>query len=159
MQGGEVTLTQEQSGGTQVLVDLVLLEAGHTEGETLEIRGELARRTLVVMVSARAGDLPAPRVVRLEDLEIDLGRYEVRRAGHLVDLTTKERELLVALARRDGELVRREDLAEEVWGCGLWPVNRSLDVHMSSLRRKLGDTAREPRYIQTVHGIGFRILH
>jgi DNA-binding response OmpR family regulator len=94
----------------------------------------------------------------VEDLEIDVERHQARRNGKVVDLTTKERELLVALARRAGGLARREELAEEVWGCGLWPVNRSLDVHMSSLRRKLGEDARQPRYIQTVHGIGFRLL-
>ena len=98
------------------------------------------------------------QVVRAGDLEIDLDRYEVRRYGELIDLTTKELGLLVALARRSGELVRRDELAQEVWGTGLWPVNRSLDVHMSSLRRKLGDTPRHPRYLQTVHGLGFRLL-
>ena len=107
------------------------------------------------------GRASAPRttqVVRAGDLEIDLDRYEVRRYGEPIDLTTKELGLLVALARRSGELVRRAELAEEVWGTGLWPVNRSLDVHMSSLRRKLGDTPRHPRYLQTVHGLGFRLL-
>jgi two-component system alkaline phosphatase synthesis response regulator PhoP len=89
---------------------------------------------------------------------VDLANRQARRAGLVVHLTTKERELLIALARRGGGVVRREELAEEVWGRGLWPVSRSLDVHMSSLRRKLGDAAREPRYIQTVHGIGFRLL-
>lgn len=97
-------------------------------------------------------------VVRAGDLEVDVDRYEARRSGQPVDLTTKELGLLVALARRPGVLVRREELAEEVWGTGLWPVNRSLDVHMSSLRRKLGDTPRQPRYVQTVHGLGFRLL-
>ncbi len=97
-------------------------------------------------------------VVRAGDLEVDVERYEARRQGQPVDLTTKELGLLVALARRPGVLVRREELAEEVWGTGLWPVNRSLDVHMSSLRRKLGDTPRQPRYVQTVHGLGFRLL-
>lgn len=109
-------------------------------------------------VLRRAGGPAVRSLVRLNDLEIDLERYEVRRGDHVVDLTTKERELIVALARRHGALVRREELAEEVWGSGLWPVNRSLDVHVSSLRRKLGDTARKPHYIQTVHGLGFRIL-
>jgi DNA-binding response OmpR family regulator len=98
------------------------------------------------------------RIVRAGDLEVDVDRYEARRQGQPVDLTTKELGLLVALARRPGVLVRREELAEEVWGTGLWPVNRSLDVHMSSLRRKLGDTPRQPRYVQTVHGLGFRLL-
>ncbi len=98
------------------------------------------------------------RVVQAGDLEIDVDRYEVCRHGEPIDLTSKELGLLVALARRSGELVRRDELAQEVWGTGLWPVNRSLDVHMSSLRRKLGDTPRHPRYVQTVHGLGFRLL-
>jgi two-component system, OmpR family, alkaline phosphatase synthesis response regulator PhoP len=109
----------------------------------------------------RCGRTVAPRttqVVRAGDLEIDLDRYEVRRYGEPIDLTTKELGLLVTLARRSGELVRRDELAQEVWGTGLWPVNRSLDVHMSSLRRKLGDTPRHPRYVQTMHGLGFRLL-
>ena len=101
---------------------------------------------------------PPSRVVQVGDLEINIDRYEVSREGQPIDLTSKELSLLVALARRAGELVRRDQLAEEVWGTGLWPVNRSLDVHMSSLRRKLGDTPRHPRYVQTVHGLGFRLL-
>lgn len=101
---------------------------------------------------------PPSRVVQVGDLEIYIDRYEVRRDGEAIALTSKELSLLVALARRPGELVRREQLAEEVWGTGLWPINRSLDVHMSSLRRKLGDQPRQPRYIQTVHGLGFRLL-
>src|SRR4051794_6975159 len=98
------------------------------------------------------------RIVRTGDLDINIDRFEVRQQGRPVDLTSKELALLVALARRIGELVRRDELAEEVWGTGLWAVNRSLDVHMSSLRRKLGDTPRPPRYVQTVHGLGFRLL-
>jgi DNA-binding response OmpR family regulator len=97
-------------------------------------------------------------VVRTGDVEIDLERYEARRDGQPLPLTTKELGLLVALARHPGRLVRREDLAEEVWGAGLWPVNRSIDVHMSSLRRKLGESSRQPRHVQTVHGLGFRLL-
>jgi DNA-binding response OmpR family regulator len=97
-------------------------------------------------------------VVRVGGLEVDVERYEARLDQKPLDLTTKELALLVALARRIGELVRREQLAEEVWGAGVWSVNRSLDVHMSSLRRKLGDSPHHPRYIQTVHGLGFRLL-
>jgi DNA-binding response OmpR family regulator len=106
----------------------------------------------------RATEPRSTRVVRAGDLDIDVDRYEVRRDGQPIDLTSKEIGLLVTLARRSGELVRRDQLAAEVWGTGLWPVNRSLDVHMSSLRRKLGDTPRHPRYVQTVHGLGFRLL-
>ena len=111
-----------------------------------------------VLLVQRGTGRPGPGVVRTGDLEVDLDRYEARRQGRPLDLTTKELGLLVALARRPGGLVRREELAEEVWGSGLWPVSRSLDVHISSLRRKLGDTPRHPRFVQTVHGLGFRLL-
>jgi DNA-binding response OmpR family regulator len=97
-------------------------------------------------------------VVHVAGLEIELDAMEARLDGRAVELTTKEREVLLALARRQGTVVRREDLAEEIWGCSLATVSRTIDVHMSSLRRKLGDQAREPQVIQTVHGIGFRLL-
>jgi len=111
-----------------------------------------------VLFTLRGSGGQATSIVRAGDLEVDVERYEARREGQPLPLTTKELGLLVALARKPGLLVRREELAEEVWGTGLWPVNRSLDVHMSSLRRKLGDTPRQPRYVQTVHGLGFRLL-
>jgi len=116
---------------------------------------ELVARCRTVL--RRAGRSVGPRIWA-RDLQIDLHRHEVRQRGCVVDLTTKERELLLALARRAGGLVRRAELIEEVWGSSLWQADRSLDVHMSSLRRKLGDDARNPRYIQTVHGSGFRLL-
>jgi DNA-binding response OmpR family regulator len=116
---------------------------------------ELVARCRTVL--RRAGRSVGPRIWA-HDLQIDLHRHDVRQRGRAVDLTTKERELLLALARRAGGLVRRAELIEEVWGSSLWQADRSLDVHMSSLRRKLGDDARNPRYIQTVHGSGFRLL-
>jgi DNA-binding response OmpR family regulator len=117
---------------------------------------ELVARCRSVLRRRRAA--PPGGVVRVGGLEVDVERYEARLDQKPLDLTTKELALLVALARRIGELVRREQLAEEVWGAGVWSVNRSLDVHMSSLRRKLGDSPHHPRYIQTVHGLGFRLL-
>jgi DNA-binding response OmpR family regulator len=117
---------------------------------------ELVARCRSVLRRRRAA--PPGGVVRVGALEIDVERFEARLDQRALDLTTKELALLVALARRIGELVRREQLAEEVWGAGVWSVNRSLDVHMSSLRRKLGDSPHHPRYIQTVHGLGFRLL-
>jgi DNA-binding response OmpR family regulator len=117
---------------------------------------ELVARCRAVLRRRRPG--PRGGVVRVGELEIDLERYEVRYQGRPLELTTKELGLLVALANRPGELVRREEIAEDVWGAGVWYVNRSLDVHMSSLRRKLGDSPHRPRYIQTVHGLGFRLL-
>jgi len=119
---------------------------------------ELVARCRSVLRRRQSQSGPRSGVVRVGELEVDIERYEARQQSRPLELTTKELALLVALARRVGELVRREQLAEEVWGAGVWSVNRSLDVHMSSLRRKLGDSPHRPRYIQTVHGLGFRLL-
>ena len=96
-------------------------------------------------------------LVRAADLEIDIGRFEVRRHGRPLPLTTKEVALMVALARHPGTVIGREELANQVWGCALQPVNRALDAHISSLRRKL-HAADHPPYIQTMHGVGFRLI-
>jgi DNA-binding response OmpR family regulator len=101
---------------------------------------------------------PQASLIRIGDLVLDPERFEVRRHDELLELTTKEFSLLLALGRRPGTVVRREELVEEVWGVGAWAANRSLDVHMSALRRKLGDSPHRPRYIRTVHGLGFRLV-
>jgi DNA-binding response OmpR family regulator len=101
---------------------------------------------------------PAPAgQLSVGDLEIDPDRFEVRRSGEELLLSTKEKELLFALARRAGANVRRSDLISEVWGLGPAEGRHTLDVHLSSLRRKLGDDPRCPRYIITLHGAGLRL--
>jgi DNA-binding response OmpR family regulator len=95
--------------------------------------------------------------INVLDLEINARAYTVQRAGRVIDLTTKEMELLLALARRPGSLVRRAQLADEVWGAGLGAVTRTLEVHVSSLRAKLGAAPDGGGYIDTVHGGGYRL--
>ena len=97
------------------------------------------------------------RTVAVEDLVVDLDGFRVSRNGEMIVLTTKETELLVCLAEHAGRPVHREDLAERVWGTSLGYVNRSLDVHISSLRQKLGRRPDGDRYIDTVHGVGYRL--
>jgi DNA-binding response OmpR family regulator len=115
---------------------------------------ELVARCRSVLRRSRVG---ARSMVESGDVEIDIDAYEVRRHGQSIALTTKEVELLVSLARRTGQLVRRESLAAEVWGADLGLVSRSLDVHVSSLRRKLGRRPDGTRYVDTVHGAGYRL--
>ena len=79
-----------------------------------------------------------------------------RRADRPLDLTLKEMELLVALAERPGVTVRRSELAARVWGADVGYVNRSLEVHISSLRSKLGKRPDGSDDIVTVHGVGYR---
>jgi DNA-binding response OmpR family regulator len=77
-------------------------------------------------------------------------------AGEEVDLTRKEFDLLLALASRKGEVVSKRTLLAEVWQQAYGGGDRTVDVHLSWLRRKLGETAAEPRYLHTVRGVGIR---
>jgi len=120
---------------------------------------ELVARCRAILRRSRGGPREASAsVVLAGDLEVDLERYEARYRGRPLPLTTKELSLLMVLARRPGQLVRRDELAAAVWGADLWSVNRTLDVHMSALRRKLADAAGHSASLQTVHGHGFRLL-
>jgi DNA-binding response OmpR family regulator len=87
---------------------------------------------------------PAARIARLDDHDLDLSR--------------KEFDLLAELMRHRGEVVTREDLMSRVWDTNWFGSTKTLDVHIGWLRRKLGDDAAEPRYIETVRGIGFRLV-
>jgi DNA-binding response OmpR family regulator len=90
-------------------------------------------------------------------LVVDTRSYEVTVDGRPVELARKEFELLLALARRAGEVVTKRDLLSEVWQLAWGGSDRTVDVHLSWLRRKLGETAAEPRYIHSVRGVGIRL--
>ncbi|HET7489419.1 MAG TPA: response regulator transcription factor [Acidimicrobiales bacterium] len=116
---------------------------------------ELMARVRAVLRRMR----PAPatgRRLRFADLELDPASHTVTRAGAPVDLTLKEFEVLRMLLERPGEVVRRGELMDEVWDPNWYGSDKTLDVHVSSLRHKLGDDPAAPRYIQTVRGVGFR---
>jgi DNA-binding response OmpR family regulator len=118
---------------------------------------ELLARMRAVVRRARPGGV-AEKIV-LGPLEIDVPAHQASLDGKEVSLTSFEFRVLVALARRAGETVPREDLASAVKGGEYDPsVDRSLDVHVSHLRQKLGDDAREPRRIRTVRGVGYVLV-
>ena len=73
-----------------------------------------------------------------------------------LDLTRKEYDLLALLARNAGTVVPREQIMAEVWDPNWWGPTKTLDVHVSSLRRKLGDDPTTPRFLHTVRGVGLR---
>src|SRR5499426_1353702 len=73
-----------------------------------------------------------------------------------LELTTKEFDLLCVLVNDAGKVVTREQIMREVWDSKWWGSTKTLDMHISWLRRKLGDDAHSPRYIATVRGVGFR---
>jgi DNA-binding response OmpR family regulator len=97
-------------------------------------------------------------VVRVGDLEIDPSAREAHLAGDLLDLSPKEFDLLRVLAERVGQVVAKRDLLAEVWREPYGGSDRTIDVHLSWLRSKLGETASDPRYLRTVHGVGIKLV-
>jgi two-component system, OmpR family, response regulator RegX3 len=110
-------------------------------------------------VSRRVVPVPVVTGTLLEfkDLRLDLGSYRAFKEGVELDLTNKEFELLRMLMMRPGALVRRDEVVRAIWNVSLGESGKTLDVHVSSLRKKLGDAARHPRYIETVRSVGFRL--
>jgi DNA-binding response OmpR family regulator len=120
----------------------------------------LARMRAVLRRTQRAEGAPADRL-EVGDLQVDVPAHKATLRGEELQLTSFEFRVLVALARRAGETVTREELASVVLPKGGRydpSVDRSLDVHVSHLRHKLGDEAREPRRIRTVRGVGYVLV-
>ncbi len=113
-----------------------------------------ARIKAVLRRSGRSDEDP---VITIGGLRIDTRSREVTVDGREVELARKEFELLLALARRAGEVVTKKDLLAEVWQLAWGGSDRTVDVHLSWLRRKLGETASEPRYLHSVRGVGVRL--
>jgi DNA-binding response OmpR family regulator len=98
----------------------------------------------------------APPTQRFGDLTIDHGGRQIALAGAPVTLTALEYALLTTLAAHPGRVFTRDQLLEQVWGPGYFGDDHVVDVHITNLRRKLGDSPARPRYIETVRGAGYR---
>lgn len=90
------------------------------------------------------------------DLVIDVPAWEVTLGGRAIELTRTEFEILVALAARPRQVIADDDLVRAVWGDGWFGDDNNLAVHVSKLRRKLGESGLRPRYIRTIRGVGYR---
>ena len=101
------------------------------------------------------GAPPAAETFTVGDVSLNAGTRTARRAGELLELTTAEFDLLTALLRSAGRVLSREELSETALGRPLAPLDRSIDMHVSSLRRKLGPAAGGGERIKTVRGTGY----
>jgi two-component system, OmpR family, response regulator RegX3 len=117
---------------------------------------ELAARIRAVLRRAGGSAGSEATVLEAGDVRMNLDTHEATQAGEPLHLTVKEFELLRVLLERAGRLVKREELVHEVWDPAWFGSTKTLDVHVSSLRKKLGDDPAAPRYIHTVRGVGFR---
>ena len=109
-------------------------------------------------VLRRAGASAPVPVIEIGGLRIDTVGREVTVDGRELDLSRKEFDLLTFLARRPGEVVTKRELLAEVWRQPYGGAEKTVDVHLSWLRRKLGETAAEPRFLHTVRGVGVRLV-
>jgi DNA-binding response OmpR family regulator len=120
---------------------------------------ELVARVRAVLrraqVSAEAGSDAAAAVVG--GLIVDLSTREVSVDGVLIPLTTREFDLLYTMARRPGVVFTREQLLKGAIGFADFVDARGVDVHVRHIREKLGDDAAEPRFVETVRGVGYRV--
>jgi len=94
--------------------------------------------------------------IHAADVTIDVERMRVDAGGRAVDLTATEFQILVALARRPGRILTRSQLLDAVHGVAFESYERAIDTHVKNLRRKLEPDPRLPRYVLTVHGVGYR---
>ena len=104
---------------------------------------------------ARAG---LPDTLAFGDVEIDFRSWEARRAGKPLEMTRKEFSVLRLLAARAGEVVTRDELLNEVWGYENYPNTRTVDNHIAGLRAKLEPDPAQPRYLRTMHGVGYKFV-
>jgi DNA-binding response OmpR family regulator len=116
---------------------------------------QLEARLRAVLRRSASAVAEGPLVVGA--LRIDSRKRQVSLDGRTVDLSRKEFDLLLALANRPGEVVTKRELLADVWRQSYGGGDRTVDVHLSWLRRKLGETAAEPRYLHSVRGVGVRL--
>jgi len=135
--------------------------AGFAVGADDYLTKPFSLRELVVRVKAilrrvdRIRSLPATEPIVRGDLTVDPQRRRVMRDGRQVPLTPLEFEILLTLAREPDVVFTREQLMDRVWGYRDYAGGRVVDSHVARIRRKLDEDGGEPRYIRTVHGVGY----
>ena len=117
---------------------------------------ELVARVRAVLRRVDAASRPTDRLV-VGDLEVDLARHRVLAGGRQVALTPTEFDLLATMAREPGRVFTRGQLLESVRGFSLETYERAIDGHVKNLRRKLEAGPGSPRYVRTVHGVGYAV--
>jgi DNA-binding response OmpR family regulator len=152
---GGVPIIMLTARGTE-LDRIVGLELGADDYVVKPFSGAevVARIRAVLRRTGRQDDEPPAAPVRVGALEVDPAARRVRLDDRELELSRKEFDLLLELARHAGDVVRREDLMSRVWDENWFGSTKTLDVHVGWLRRKLGD----PAWIETVRGVGFRCV-
>lgn len=116
----------------------------------------LAARIRAVM--RRASEGPGDEIIEVGGLRLDLDSHQATIDGRVLDLTARAFDLLAYLAANRGKLIGKRELLAEVWRQPYGGADKTVDVHLSWLRKALGETAAEPRYLHTKRGVGVRLV-
>ncbi len=116
---------------------------------------ELVARVRAVLRRVES-PVPASDTIHAADVTLDVPRMRVRAGARDIELTATEFQLLVTLAREPGRVFTRSQLLDAVHGVAFESYERAIDAHVKNIRRKLEVEPSEPRYLQTVHGVGYR---
>jgi DNA-binding response OmpR family regulator len=119
-------------------------------------REVMARVRAVLRRASTASSADGDETLTIGDLSLDTARHLARLGEEPIELSRKEFELLRVLMESAGSVITREALIEDVWDMNWFGSTKTLDVHISGLRKKLGDDPKEPSFIHTVRGVGFR---
>ena len=133
---------------------VVGLDAGADDYVTKPFR--LAELTARLRAVLRRAEPPPDGVLSAQDVRVDVGARRAWRGDEELELSPKEFELLALLVREAGRVVGRERIMREIWETTWMGSTKTVDMHVSWLRRKLGDDAAHPRYLTTVRGVGLR---
>jgi DNA-binding response OmpR family regulator len=120
------------------------------------VRALLARVRALLRRGQADASLPAE--LRFDDITVNFRSYEALKNGTAVEMTRKEFGILRFLAAKPGQVVTREDLLNEVWGYENYPTTRTVDNHLTNLRKKIEADPSEPRRLITVHGVGYKLV-
>ena len=142
----------DRVAGLEIGADDYLPKSSSPRELLARLRAVLRRST----VAERRSE-PRPATHAVGDLFVDPSTRTASMAGTVIPLTTAEFDILLCLARSPGRVRSREELLLEVAERDFESFDRSIDVHVSALRRKMGDDPKAPRYIETVRGVGYRI--
>ena len=139
---------EDRVNGLDVGADDYLVKPFSTE--------ELLARVRALLRRSRKGG-KSPTRIKLGDVDIDLARQTALRGRKQIHLTAKELSMLRLLAEATGEPVSRERFLDVVWGYSSFPTTRTVDNHIASLRSKVEKNPDAPRWIKTVHGVGYKL--
>lgn len=118
----------------------------------------LARVRAILRRTEGSGALIKVNQLQFDDVFVDFNRFEARNGDQELKLSRKEFGVLRLLAEREGEVVTRDELLDQVWGYDQYPTTRTVDNHIASLRAKLEQNPSEPRRLLTVHGVGYKLV-